>query len=128
MKLNILFSGDDSYTITIEQGDVQKFRAGITVDLETLKELRARIDYIIRRECEIDLEKKAKESDETKKDIPQNNDVWTEKDEENFNAVNRLLYSVEYPSYKRPLEDCYHSRIVELRSWYYNLMERLKKK
>lgn len=127
MKLNILFSGDDRYTITIEQGDVQKFGASITVDLETLKELRARIDYIIRRECEIDLEKKVKEFNETKKDTPQNNDVWTEKDEENFNAINRILYSIEYPSYKCS-EDCYHSKIVKLRSWYYNLMERMKKK
>ena len=55
-KLNIYFSGDDKYAISIEDGEQQRYGACIYVDFDTLKEMRARIDHIIKREAEIQVE------------------------------------------------------------------------
>ena len=52
-KIQILFCGKDRYAIDIAPETDTDLSLTAYVNFDTLKELRARIDYIIRREAEI---------------------------------------------------------------------------
>ena len=52
-KIQILFCGKDRYAIDIASETDTDLSLTAYVNFDTLKELRARIDYIIRREAEI---------------------------------------------------------------------------
>lgn len=55
-KIQILFCGKDRYAIDIASEKDTDLSLTAYVNFDTLKELRARIDYIIRREAEIQVD------------------------------------------------------------------------
>ena len=46
---------------------------------------------------------------------------WSEEDNQNFNAINNILYKMEYPSLEGLKAYYPHDKVVELRKWFFNI-------